>query len=279
MFTFFDKIKSILKAPNESTDSNGELLRMKQELEKENMNIQKAAQESVLFTRFLVHDLKNSLFVANHYVKKSKATCVDKGIDTSNFEKAQRAIDTVIDTLERAKELEATEAKKVANFDEFDLTKAIEESIENMCFMANDKGIELTYNETISKRALIKSDRMLLIRSVLENILSNAIKFSYENSHVDIRLSDSQIDNEEAFLISIQDYGMGIPQHFLEFLFNTDEKTVGTGTHGERGTGFGLLIVKKVLDQLGGSISVCSTEKSSDTLNHGTTFSIKLPLI
>lgn len=248
--------------------------RAHQELEKKSREIEKIAQDNVLFTRFLVHDLKNSLFVANHYVKKSKEVCANNGIETRNFEKAQMAIDTVIETLERAKELEATEVKDRVNFDNFNLVEAINEAIDNMYFMANEKAISINLIHPESDFIEIRSDRMLLIRSVLENLLTNAIKFSFDEGEINIRLELK----ESSVSISIEDQGIGIPEHFLDHLFETSEKTVGIGTHGERGTGFGLLIVKKVLNQLGGSISVSSIHKDCGIGEHGTCFKIELPL-
>jgi len=267
-------LSKVLTEKDSASKENAKLQKFSEALELQNKKIEKVAQENILFTRFLVHDLKNSLFVANHFVKKSKQECIESGHDVRNFEKAQRAIDTVIETLERAKELEATEVDIQSNITGFNLKEALEETIENMCFMANDKSISINL-DCEDNNIVLHSDRMLLIRSVFENILTNAIKFSFDDSQINILVNIPETKNDFIEVI-VEDSGIGIPVHFLEHLFTTSEKTVSTGTHGERGSGFGLLIVKKVLDQLGSNITVHSIAKTDGVIDHGTRFSIFL---
>jgi signal transduction histidine kinase len=66
---------------------------------------------------------------------------------------------------------------------------------------------------------------------------------------IDIKIQESK----EQVLITIQDYGLGMPESIRENLFDATKKTTRLGTAGERGTGFGMPIVKSYVEKLGGA--------------------------
>lgn len=104
-----------------------------------------------------------------------------------------------------------------------------------------------------------------MLKQILNNILSNSIKYSPKNPL--IKISSSW--DSEGWKIDITDHGIGIPikdQKFLFKMFNRASNTTNI-----EGTGIGLAIVKRCIDLLGGKISVHSEE------NKGATFSILLP--
>lgn len=102
-----------------------------------------------------------------------------------------------------------------------------------------------------------------LLRNVMINLLSNAIKFSFEQSLIDIRTEVS----ENAILISVKDYGLGIPdedrKHLFERFFRAQNVT------NIQGTGLGLHIVSKYVELMNGDIQVESE------LEKGTQFNIR----
>jgi PAS domain S-box-containing protein len=104
-----------------------------------------------------------------------------------------------------------------------------------------------------------------LLRNVLLNLVSNAIKFSSENSHIEV-LSEV---NDKNILISVQDHGMGIPdddkKHLFERFFRAKNVT------NIQGTGLGLHIVSKYVELMNGRIEVESE------LEKGTIFNIQFP--
>lgn len=107
-------------------------------------------------------------------------------------------------------------------------------------------------------------DRML---QVLGNLLTNAAKFSSKNS--DIRLSVN-VDPTEITL-SVQDYGMGIPQDAQETIFERFTQARSNDRTRMNGTGLGLSIVKAIIDGHEGRVEMDSTE------GVGTTFRVILP--
>ncbi|WDF81405.1 HAMP domain-containing sensor histidine kinase [Mucilaginibacter sp. KACC 22773] len=113
--------------------------------------------------------------------------------------------------------------------------------------------------------ALINKERF---SRVIDNLVSNAVKFSKDNSRVDVRLSQVNKD----VIIEVQDYGMGIPEAMLPEIFNRFTKAGRTGVRGEKSTGLGLSIVRQIVESHKGTIHVESTE------GKGSVFVVKLPV-
>jgi signal transduction histidine kinase len=105
-----------------------------------------------------------------------------------------------------------------------------------------------------------------LLRQILTNLITNAIKYSLEDKTIDFRIT---IDQEYITFVII-DRGIGILEEDLEYLFSAFHRGKNVGIL--PGTGLGLSIVKNCIDIHHGSISVKSQ------LNIGTEFTIILPI-
>ncbi|NEM99008.1 sensor histidine kinase [Pontibacter burrus] len=104
-------------------------------------------------------------------------------------------------------------------------------------------------------------------RRVMDNLISNAIKFTDEHGQINIGIS--QTDREA--LLSISDNGIGIPQHLKPHLFSAFSKASRKGLRGEKSVGLGLSIANTLVQQHKGTINV-------ESADNGTTFNIALPL-
>jgi two-component system sensor histidine kinase VicK len=104
---------------------------------------------------------------------------------------------------------------------------------------------------------------------VMDNLISNALKFSKKNDIIEIRLDK---ENKMA-IIEVKDHGLGIPKDMMPHLFDRFSKAGRTGLHGEESTGLGLSIVKQIVERHKGKIEAVSVE------NQGSTFTIKLPAL
>lgn len=112
---------------------------------------------------------------------------------------------------------------------------------------------------------LVKMDDKLL-RQILTNLLTNAIKYSPHNKIVDFQIT---VDQEQVIFV-VSDHGIGIPEEDLEDLFAAFHRGKNVGIL--PGTGLGLSIVKNCIDIHNGSISVESK------LDIGTKFTVVLPI-
>ncbi len=105
------------------------------------------------------------------------------------------------------------------------------------------------------------------LERVLTNIISNAIKYTFNNGQVQIK---TYLSSGNEFTIEINDTGIGIPEQELSRIFEPFYR-VSVHENIAEGTGLGLSIVKKIIERQNGSITVTSQ------VNQGTTFTIILP--
>lgn len=102
----------------------------------------------------------------------------------------------------------------------------------------------------------------------LDNVISNAIKYSEPGRHVWLTVTPAGPDE---VVFSVRDEGRGMTQKFLEHMFEPFAKEARTGTRGEKSTGLGLAIVRRIVDAHGGRIRVESE------VGKGTTFHLVVP--
>ncbi len=93
------------------------------------------------------------------------------------------------------------------------------------------------------------ADRLMLI-SVVQNLVSNAIKFTPKKGEVKIY---AYPENEKV-IVKVADTGMGMQPEVKEKLFTLDKSYTSRGTEGEKGTGFGLIIAREMVVKMGGDI-------------------------
>lgn len=145
---------------------------------------------------------------------------------------------------------------------DFKLSKVINEVVYNANMLLKE-GQKINYPENIDDMSLYQDEK--IVELALSNLVHNAIKYSAENTVVDIKVS--QDEKMTTFVIS--DNGIGIPVNDQKSIFNRyfrAENALLT-----QGTGIGLNIVKSHLENLGGKIKFKSAE------NKGSTFTIKIP--
>ena len=114
---------------------------------------------------------------------------------------------------------------------------------------------------------MVVCDRERLAQA-LNNLVSNAVKFSYPGTTVRIRAGTDQ----GAIWLEVADQGVGIPEHELGGLFSFMHRPSVRPTGGEMSTGLGLPMVRRILEAHGGSVSASSAP------GQGSTFTLRLPL-
>jgi signal transduction histidine kinase len=102
-----------------------------------------------------------------------------------------------------------------------------------------------------------------MTRTILRNLISNAVKFTRRNGKVKIvaRISHKFVD------ISVSDNGIGMSPTSISKLFRLDANMSTRGTDNEKGTGLGLFLCKEFVEKHGGKISVVSDAEKGSTFN------------
>jgi len=149
-------------------------------------------------------------------------------------------------------------------FKTFNLSKVINEVVYNANMLLKS-GQHINISQNIAEYVLFQDEKILEL--TLNNIIYNAIKYSPENTDIDIEISKKKNN----LIIKVADSGIGIPKKDQKFIFNRYFRA--ENALNIKGTGSGLSIAKAHLENLGGSIRFISTE------NKGSVFLIELPII
>ena len=150
------------------------------------------------------------------------------------------------------------------NPEQLSLSELIINNVDICTTMAMDKKITLKY--TTQGDYPLVSDRAI-INTILRNLITNAIKYTPQNGNITVSLLKT---DDNIYLVSVQDSGVGITQEKIEKLFGLDSIQSSPGTANEKGTGLGLILCKDFVNKIGGNIWVKSAP------GQGSTFSFSL---
>jgi two-component system, sensor histidine kinase and response regulator len=269
------------------TGENAELQELKQILESEvdkrtqdlletNISLQQSNDEldnaNKLKTRLLSvvsHDLKNPL-------SAMRSLAEIMGMET-NPDTQREVLDMMQSTVDRMlnliKDLLDTAALEMGQMKLYPLNRSVTELVQAICYeygmAAEAKEQTLTIKSDGHCIAAIDERRF---RQVLENIISNAVKYSPRNTTITVSLSELQ---DEHIRIAVQDEGPGITQEDRASMFQFFQRLSAQPTGGESSTGVGLAIVKQIVDLHQGKIWV---ESSPETGAKGSTFIVEIPV-
>ena len=147
---------------------------------------------------------------------------------------------------------------------DLDLNDIIPGVVDIFEMIAETKHIKL--NLQMAEGPLVVTADNDMLKTIVRNFLSNAIKFSPENSSIDIIMSK----DADFAKVSVRDHGVGIAANRLGSIFHKGETTYGTS--GEEGSGLGLQLCQDFAQKIGGDCTVESVE------GEGSTFSVTIPL-
>jgi two-component system sensor histidine kinase SenX3 len=169
-------------------------------------------------------------------------------------------------TVEDLLDLSILEAQEAPHRDMVPVALIMDEAAERMAGSAEAAGIPIEVAEP-AEDIVVSCDRRQ-VTSALFNLLDNAVKYSEEGGKVEFA---AEVEGFHV-VISVRDYGIGIPGGDLERIFERFYRVDRTRSRATGGTGLGLSIVRHVAQAHGGEVSVFSEEGA------GSTFCFKLPL-
>ena len=142
-----------------------------------------------------------------------------------------------------------------------DLSEICKTVVDDYAIVAMNKKIHLE-TENMNVPHIVYADNMML-KTILRNLVDNAIKFSPENGIVKIRLTQA----ENKIIVSVSDRGIGMTAEEKAKLFNISTISSKPGTANEKGTGMGLILCSDLVKKHNGSIWVESTQGSETTVS------------
>jgi signal transduction histidine kinase len=146
------------------------------------------------------------------------------------------------------------------------LEDLIDNIIQDFTHRINKKKIKFIFNKPSSPLPKVNVDPTKM-RLAIQNLIDNALKYTPSGGSVTISIQYSKL----YIRVSVQDTGMGIPKNQLKRLFGKFFRSDNAIRRQTEGSGLGLFIVKNIIEEHGGKVSVESEE------NKGSTFSFTLP--
>ena len=191
------------------------------------------------------------------------------------LEDAGRQLAQLVDDILDITHIESTEGS-VLDAQPVDLADVVERTVDLFREQASKAEKNLRLHVNVRHRWVVADARR--VRQVLNNLVSNALKYSLAGASVDVTLEDVTEPDASprrarvhVFRLIVADTGVGMPEDFLPKLFEPFEREEAFAPRGTTGTGLGMPIVKNLVQQMGGEVAVEST------LGKGTTFTLTIP--
>ncbi len=237
----------------EVVDSND---RMTQEISQANAELSRMNEDLRAYTHVIAHDLKEPLRTITAYAGFMREDCpLDKKAADylSRIESCSDHMQTLIDALSQYSALDQTPAIAPVPLDE-----VVEASVALLDAAIRDSGAEITVPSALPT---VIGDRSRLIL-VFQNLIANGIKFNDSGApRIIIRASGQ----DEMAQLSVQDNGIGIADEFHDHIFGIFERLHRRTDY--PGTGTGLAIVRRVIENHGGTVEVRSAPGAGSTFD------------
>ena len=221
------------------------------------------------FLGIAAHDLRNPIGIVMGYIKMMKDGLFGEVSQPQIeiFKKVENTTRNMLNMVNDLLDISAIETGKLMmNPKEVDLAAFLNESYEYNHLLALQKKIELKLElESNLPKLIMDPER---INQVLTNLITNAIKFSYPGTVILVKARRE----DDSVHISVQDQGQGIPEDEISKIFQDFGRTSVRPTAGEKSTGLGLAICKRMVEAHGGSIWVKSKA------GEGSIFTFSLPV-
>jgi CheY-like chemotaxis protein/nitrogen-specific signal transduction histidine kinase len=252
-------------------DDDPEIVRLREQLRAAEETARRCEEANRLKDHFLAmvsHELRTPLSSILGWAKLLQEGRCDpvfaaKGLDV--IERNARAQQRIIDDMLDVSRIIA--GKLRIDTEPVDLTTLAHDVIESMRPTACAKDVTLSL-ETVSGHCRLAGDSMRL-RQVLENLVSNGIKFTPRGGHVDLSVDQ----HGDRIVLRVKDTGKGIDPSFLPHVYETFRQADTSLSRENGGLGLGLGIVRHLTEMHGGSVAV-----ESPGLGAGAIFSVTLPV-
>lgn len=243
-------------------------------IEQQTKELTKANMLNKKLISILSHDLRSPLSNINNYLYLLENDMIDKSENEMIIKDMQKSVESTIKLTENLLSWSLSQLEfenlSISNIYPYYI---IEEKANIFSTQLKLKNIEIINN--IDKEFTIYSDQNI-IDFLFRNLINNAIKFSKDKViEINYKLETNiKFNNQIEYVIfEIKDYGLGMSNSVKENIFNWNVKTTTLGTNKEKGSGFGLIASKELVEKLNGELYFTSEE------GIGTSFFIKIPLV
>ncbi len=243
-------------------ERTSEIQLQKEQIEKQNQDLEIANQTKNKFLSIISHDLRNPISSID---QMANLICMQYGKVSGEkmqlyFEALKNSSSQTLNLLDSLLIWAHTQTNRITiKKEQILVDDLITETASSCSSVANKKNIELKFPPKSNLKAFVDKNT---IETVLRNLVTNAIKFTPENGKIEVQVEDKGSD----VVFKVTDNGVGMKEEVMSNLFKIEKLTSRPGTSGERGSGLGLILCFEFLALNGGKIWVESE------LGKGSTF-------
>jgi signal transduction histidine kinase len=250
--------------------------RLESTVEERTKELRQANQEKSELLGIVAHDLKNPLMgimSLTEMLRNADEYSVPEEEKPELVQQLWASGNRMSDLIHGLLDMNAIDTGKMTvNALPFNLTSLASSVIADYKSRAEQKEQTLfsEFPAAASEATVIADERLML--QVLDNLVSNAVKYSPQGKQIWVRIKPSQIlSGKQVVWLEVQDEGPGLSDKDKELLFGKFTRLSARPTGGESSTGLGLSIVKKMVEAMSGRVW-CESE-----LGRGATFIVELP--
>lgn len=241
-----------------------EIIEQNEKLFRRNQQLSDLNHEKDTLMGIVAHDLKSPL---NRIKGVADLMELEGGLTNDQLEYVRMTKDATragLDLIKDLLDVHMLEENVLPNYTSFDISAFLLEKTNAFVLAAAAKNIHLQISRVENEQVFLDAD---YLSRIIDNLLTNAIKFSSQNSSVEI----AAVKSNGSLCISIKDQGQGFSEKDKLQLFQKFKKLSARPTAGESSNGLGLAIVKTLVDRMKGSIDLISDQ------GKGSQFVIRLP--
>lgn len=243
--------------------------KMENELTEANIHAESANRAKSAFISNMSHEFRTPL---NAIMGYSQLLMMDEQLSLEGKDDVKIILSSsniLLDLINDLLDISQIEAGKIhLEIEKVSLTVLVEESIRLVFPTAKEKGLAIMNIRNYNNNIIIQTDTIRL-RQVILNFLTNAIKYNHTDGSIQVSCILSQHKN--MVRISVRDTGIGISEVKQKEVFTEFERLGHEGSN-IQGTGIGLVITKRIVEAMGGTIGFTSTE------GEGSTFWVDFPV-
>ena len=258
----------VAERTHELSERNAELVALNHRLKKLNEQLLELNREKNEILGIAAHDLRNPLSAIKGYAEEIQEYFADMPEEevielASMISISSQQMSELLKNILDVNTIES--GKRNLSLGTIDILPTLQSLVNSYTERAKEKNITVQFQSLEKQYTAFVNENT--VRQVLDNLISNAVKYSPHGKNIFIQLSK----NESHLRCKIQDEGPGLTDSDKQKLFGKFNRLTAKPTGGEQSTGLGLFIVKKLVEAMNGSVW-CESQ-----LGQGATFIVEFP--
>ena len=267
------KIKEFIIARQDITELQQKEEEIKETIEAARNEAERSSQAKSDFLSNMSHDIRTPMNAIIGYTNIAKSHMDESDTVGDSLDKISSSSKYLLSLINDILDMSKIESGKIQlSTGDCDLSEIFSRIADITRSQAEKKSLNISYDVDSMKHSLVVADE-LRFEQIMINIISNAIKYTPEGRDIFIGAKEEPAeDGKSRYTFSVKDTGVGISEDFLPHIFESFSREKNSRIDKIQGTGLGMAITARLVELMGGKISVESK------LGEGSEFTVVLPL-